>query len=436
MIISLHPAQAAFVRSNATYRGYVGGRGAGKSYVGAYDMIKRAKPSRLYMAAAPTYPLMRDATLRSFLSLAEELRYLKDFKRGDMTATLGNQAQVIFRSAEDPDRTMRGPNLSGVWLDEASVMDALAYEISIASLREGGEQGWLSSTFTPRGKLHFTYQVFGMGKADTALFQSRTQDNPFLPAGFEDIIRRQYTSSFARQELEGQFIDPVGALARREWFGIAPARPAGPSVRFCRAWDFAATAKTSADYLSGVLLAVNAGSVTVCDVVRVQVGPGAVESIVEQTAALDGTATAIVLEEEPGSAGKLFTSSLIKRLAGYNVRTARPTGDKVTRAMPFLAQAEAGNVKLYGAAWNQDYLDELLSFPEGDHDDQVDATAHAYGALAHGMIMPTVGTGEMDWLTGRAPIDDALATAYSDLNDTEKEQLDSWLKQRNQNLTG
>ncbi|MFX4846510.1 phage terminase large subunit, partial [Acinetobacter baumannii] len=88
-----------------------------------------------------------------------------------------------FRSAEDPDK-LRGPNLSGSWLDEASLMEREAFDICIASLREAGEQGWLSATFTPRGLTHWTYDLFGRGgRPDVELFTSRTRDNPFAPVG-------------------------------------------------------------------------------------------------------------------------------------------------------------------------------------------------------------------------------------------------------------
>jgi phage terminase large subunit-like protein len=41
-----------------------------------------------------------------------------------------------------------------------------------------------------------------------------------------------------------------------------------------------------------------------------------------------------------------------------------------------------GNVRLVGGAWNSAYLDELCAFPEGPHDDQVDASSGAFAKLA------------------------------------------------------
>jgi predicted phage terminase large subunit-like protein len=96
---------------------------------------------------------------------------------------------------------------------------------------------------------------------------------------------------------------------------------------------------------------------------------------------MDGAATAIVIEQEGGSAGVIAAGYIIAALAGFDIRKVKPSANKLTRAMPLLAQAEAGNVRLVRGDWNQDFLDELTAFPGGSHDDQVDAAAHAFNAL-------------------------------------------------------
>lgn len=218
--IRLHRAQADFRRSPALYRGFVGGRGAGKSWVGAYDLIRRARRGRTYLVASPTGVLLGDTTFPTFKALARDLGV---WDAGGVrltpypSVTLATGATVRFRTAEDPER-MRGPNLSGVWLDEASLMPEDAYTIAIASLREAGEQGWLSATFTPKGRYHWTYEVFGKARKDTELFRARTGDNPFNPPGFEDTLRHQYAPQLARQELGGEFLDIEGAEWPAAWF--------------------------------------------------------------------------------------------------------------------------------------------------------------------------------------------------------------------------
>src|SRR5579859_53300 len=69
----LYSQQADFVNSTATYRGFVGGRGSGKSKVGAYDIIVKAKPGRHNLVVGPTYPMLRDSTLESFREVCQIL---------------------------------------------------------------------------------------------------------------------------------------------------------------------------------------------------------------------------------------------------------------------------------------------------------------------------------------------------------------------------
>jgi predicted phage terminase large subunit-like protein len=178
-------------------------------------------------------------------------------------------------------------------------------------------------------------------------------------------------------------VDMEGSLADRAWFSIVDAAPA--DCKWVRAWDFAATVKSARsddpDYLAGVKLGAAAGVYYIGHVVHQRSGPGDVEAVVKQTAQTDGPGVPIIMEQEPGSAGKLFTSALIRNLAGWPVQAQPATGDKATRAMPWLAQAQVGNVKLVRGGWNGDFLDEVAAFPVGAHDDMVDAVSGAFNGL-------------------------------------------------------
>lgn len=180
--------------------------------------------------------MLCDATLRSFIKVARDLGVLDPTrlkKAPPPSCRLLTGAEVLFRSADDPER-LRGPNLSGALLDEASLMVKEAYDIAIACLREGGEQGWLSATFTPKGMGHWTYEYFGRNRPDTALFRARTADNPFNPPEFAATLERQYGSgsAFGRQELGGEFVDDDDAwqvipsswvrAARERWVKAPP----------------------------------------------------------------------------------------------------------------------------------------------------------------------------------------------------------------------
>ncbi len=201
--------QAAFLDSNALVRGFVGGIGCGKSFIGSYDMIRSARRGSLSLVVAPTYPMLRDATLRSFFYVANLIGVPIKFHRTEHLATLPNGAEILFRSAETPER-LRGPNLARVWLDEASLMSHEVLTVLLGRLRQGGQMGRLSATFTPKGLAHWTFGTFGTAKEDTAIFHARTMDNYFLPPDFYEKLMAQYGgagSGLVMQELEGEFLD-------------------------------------------------------------------------------------------------------------------------------------------------------------------------------------------------------------------------------------
>ena len=186
--------------------------------------------------------------------------------------------------------------------------------------------------------------------------------------------------SYSFNALYQQRPTPIsGNLCRREWFQIVEVAP--KSSRKVRAWDFAATEESSSDWTVGTLFSERGGIYTVEHIVRERVGAAAVHDLVHQTAIADGKAVDIYFEEEPGSSGKIASNSLIRKLAGWNVRCERPSSDKVTRALPFLAQAQAGNCRIVRGPWNQNWLDELTVFPSGEHDDQVDSVSNAFASM-------------------------------------------------------
>lgn len=62
----------------------------------------------------------------------------------------------------------------------------------------------------------------------------------------------------------------------------------------------------------------------------------------------------------------------------------QPKGDKLTRATPFCAAVESGRVRVPDTrpAWLPAFTGELLAFPVGKHDDQIDAAAQAFNLAA------------------------------------------------------
>lgn len=174
-----------------------------------------------------------------------------------------------------------------------------------------------------------------------------------------------------------------GGMFKRDWFKTVKAVPVG--TVFLRGWDLAGTENKNSPYTAGVKVGKQPdGRFIVAHVTRDQLSPGGVERLIVNTAKADDAIgqVAISLPQDPGQAGKAQVRYLVKQLAGHNVRFSPESGDKITRAEPFSAQAEAGNVDILAGEWNEAYLDELCIFPNGKFADQVDASSRAFNELS------------------------------------------------------
>lgn len=172
----------------------------------------------------------------------------------------------------------------------------------------------------------------------------------------------------------------AGLYFQKGYFEIVEAIPlTSQKVRY---WDRAATKKTDTndpDYTVGLKIEKDSNNIIyVTDMVRIQDSPLGVQTVIKNCAISDGIFTQIGIEEDPGQAGISEVDHLTRLLQGFNVKRNKVTKDKVTRASPVSAQAEAGNIKVLRGKWNEAFFKELENFPEGKHDDIVDALSGAF----------------------------------------------------------
>lgn len=181
--IELFPLQGEFVQCEKPFPGLFGGVGSGKTEGGALKALQYVikNPLSLGMVGAPTFPMLRDSTLRTIFKVFP--REIYKFNKSDMVLEIENGAEILLRSLDDPDKA-RGPNLAWYWLDEGALMKPDAWFISQARLRQEGfhHQGWV--TTTPKG-YNWVYQEFvrGADKPERADYWHRivsTEDNIFL----------------------------------------------------------------------------------------------------------------------------------------------------------------------------------------------------------------------------------------------------------------
>lgn len=232
-------------------------------------------------------------------------------------------------------------------------------------------------------------------------------DNPTLDKGDPTYRAKLGAMSLVERErlLEGNWkiMPSAGMFFQRGWCGeMLNAAPAYLNrVRF---WDLASTEQrgnNDPDWTVGVKLGKAAdGLYYVEDVVRGRWGPGDVEANIVSTASVDGKSCRIGIPKDPGAGGKITAAYLIKQLSGYTVYAYAPPrasgpnlGAKAEAFGPFSSQAQAGNVKILRAPWNEVFLATLEGFPEAAHDDDVDACSgamHMHTTTFQGAVVPPI----------------------------------------------
>ncbi len=197
-------------------------------------------------------------------------------------------------------------------------------------------------------------------------------------------------------------VPTAGKCFKSEWFRFIDERPKREKDdRFVRFWDLAATEKKVAgddpDYTAGVLVQFRPDKDGnehgwVLDVKRSQAGADRVDDFILSVATTDPPNTIQVWEEErSGSAPKRdshYRREMLKK-AGIRGEPRPVYGDKVMRANLPSAAIEHGRLVLVRGDRNNDFIAECAQFPDGDHDDQVDALSGAWFEVA--MASPLIG---------------------------------------------
>jgi len=120
----------------------------------------------------------------------------------------------------------------------------------------------------------------------------------------------------------------------------------------------------------------------IANVWRDRIASAKLRNALTETAEQDGHDCYVVIPKDPGQAGKDQGEELTALLSGYRVHLEPQSGDKETRAEPFSAQVNAGNVDIVEDGWNEDFLHEMKFFPMGRFKDQIDAAASAFNYLS------------------------------------------------------
>ncbi len=250
--------------------------------------------------------------------------------------------------------------------------------IVMQRIHENDLVGW---ALRSGGWHHLNLPAFAVQDEDISLPRERTWHRakgevlaPYLISA-EELARKK--SEMGERAFGAQFQqDPTvaeGALIDWGWFGQFHERPPRNFFhKIVQSWDPATTDRITSDYSVGITFGYRDGKWYVLDLIRKQMQ---FDELTAQVIAWHKKWKADALVIEGASIG-ISLYQIVKnktRLPGI-IRAPAPRGTKEDRLAKATVELQKGNFLLPASApWLEAFRKELMSFPDGTHDDQVDA---------------------------------------------------------------
>jgi len=217
IIINYKPynKQKKFHNSKKKFRAFIGGLGSGKTLAGSIEAIRTMikYPNTMGAILAPTYPLLRDSTIRTMLEWMPR-KLIKSYNRTEQHLTLINGAECIFRPCDDINSIdrLRNIQLGWGWIDEASLTPEYVYRVIIGRLRDKKGPMNLWVTTTPKGFNWIWEKWVNKPTKNHYMVTSSSRENKYLPKDYVPMLQAEYTGVFAKQEIEGEFVGFEGLV--------------------------------------------------------------------------------------------------------------------------------------------------------------------------------------------------------------------------------
>ena len=368
------PWQAEFLRSKAQRIILNCSRQSGKSTSTAILALWEAiyRPKSVIVLDSPSLRQSQELMMKfsEFLSrLDTSIKLESDTK---LSVQFANGSRVL--ALPGSEKTIRGISaVTLLILDEAALVPDPLYDAVRPMLAVS--KGRLVLLSTPRGEQGFFYETWT--KSDGWQKIEVTWDQcPRISPEFIEEEKKERGNIVVAQEYGCKFVAAGVTRIRREWLKYEDHTPLD-KLNIAIGIDLAISEKATSDYTAGAVIGRDQdGNIHVLDVQRLRGSFSEQINFIKQLAA-KWKPSIIGIEDVA------YQKALIQQLAAQtslNVRGIKPISDKVSRFAPLEARYELGQV-MHTRDLPQAFEQELLSFPVGGHDDQVDALAYAWIAL-------------------------------------------------------
>jgi len=370
--VELLPAQLRIWNNLAKRTVIRCGRRFGKSSLAVAGIADICGPGGVVLYTAPTYPDLEKRFAEFEQMLKPVLKPARDF---ELRFRGGGRCEMFGLHNHDSIRSNKY---------HRAINDEFAYaryakdawQLSIRpTLTDYGGDAWFLST--PRGK-NFFHVLSNRARTTKGWIEHHypTSANPFISKAEIQEARDELPEIAFRQEYLAEFVEQEGTLVKPEMIQRVEILP---QCDWYMGVDLAFSTKRTADFSAIVIIGRADGKIYVADVWR---GRGSFEQLLGRAISMaeQWQPNRIGVEEVGGQTW--FIDELLQR-TNLPVKGITPTGDKVRRFYPLMAQYERGNVYHYSGVPGY-FDDELLSFTgttEDDHDDTIDAASYGFSVI-------------------------------------------------------
>lgn len=386
--VKLHPKQLEVFNNKTRFKVVAAGRRFGKSRLAAWTLLIEALKSKEkdVFYVAPTFQQAKDIMWGMIKELGHEV--IAAAHENTAVLTLVNGRKIYLKGSDRPD-TLRGVGLAYIVLDEYADMKANVWE-QILRPALADVQGGAMFIGTPKGRNHF-YEIFKLGESEKdpewCSFHYTSYDNPLIPQTEIEAAKRSMSSFAFRQEFMSSFEAASRDLFKEDWIVIDEDEP--KDGRYFIAVDLAGfinvdkesgNKNKKLDETAIAVVKVHQDGWWVADILH---GRWDIQETCNQIirAVVKYEPTAVGIEK--GSLKNATMPYLTDLMRKYNrffrIDEVTHGNQKKTDRIVWALQGrfENGKVRLNYGSWNNEFIDQLVNFPNSQlHDDLVDALAY------------------------------------------------------------
>lgn len=386
--VKLHEKQREVFIDKTRFRIVAAGRRFGKSRLAAWLLLIEGLQSKSkdIFYVAPTYQQARDIMWGVLKELGQDV--ISTTHENTSVITLVNGRKIYLKGADRPD-TLRGVGLAFLVIDEYADIKPNVWE-QILRPALADVQGGALFIGTPKGRNHFyeLYKYAESGKdKEWVSFHYSSYDNPLIPASEIEAARTSMSSFAFRQEFMASFEAASRDIFKESWIHIDSEEPedgnyfiAVDLAGFIKVDKESSNKNKKLDETSIAIVKVHEEGWWVADIKH---GRWDIKQTCEEIFKAVREYEPQKIGIEKGSlknAALPYLQDLMRKHNFYfRIDDCTHGNQKKTERIVWALQGrfEHGKVILNVGDWNNDFIDQLVNFPNSQlHDDLVDSLAY------------------------------------------------------------